>query len=146
MNFKFHRLTYLAVFGAIVGVLALTGCSGGEAPQERSFALQIQENMLTNESDTLQVKQGDAVIMNFDSDEDGSVHLHGYDIEIEVGPEGPTAFNFVAEATGRFIFTLHPGGTMHEEEADEHEEDDEEEDSEKGEEEITLGTLEVRPR
>ena len=33
---------------------ALTGCSGGDAPQERNFALQIQEKKLTNESDTLQ--------------------------------------------------------------------------------------------
>ncbi len=120
MNFRFHKLTYIAMLGAIVVALAMAACAGGEAPQERAFALQIQEKKLTNEVDPLQVMQGDTVIMNFDSDEDGSVHLHGYDIEKEVGPEGLTEFNFVADATGRFIFTFHTGGPRHEEEGDEH--------------------------
>ncbi len=122
MNFRFHKAKYISIIGLSVVALALAACSGGEGPQERTFALQIQEKKLSNESETLQVTQGDTIIMNFDSDEEGTVHLHGYDIEKEVGPEGSTEFNFVAVATGRFNFTFHTGGAVHEEEGHEHDE------------------------
>ncbi len=42
------------------------------------------------------------------SDTDGQVHLHGYDIEKEVGPGAPARFTFKADITGRFEVELHP--------------------------------------
>ena len=43
------------------------------------------------------------------SDEAGTIHLHGYDLEDELGEEGVTRMEFVANLEGRFAMAVHPG-------------------------------------
>ena len=100
-----------------VGVLLATflaACGGGDAgPQSRLFDLEIKQGAVDLESGVISVKQGDNVTVNFRADEEGLIHLHGYDIEQQVGPGAPTTFEFAANATGRYNFTFHGGGTDH---------------------------------
>ena len=41
------------------------------------------------------------------SDQDGVLHIHGYDIEVDIFENKPSSIEFVAEATGLFKLALH---------------------------------------
>ena len=49
----------------------------------------------------------DRVEINWRADRRTILHLHGYDIEIALGPDKPEAMTFVARATGRFAIETH---------------------------------------
>ena len=57
--------------------------------------------------DDLQVKKGDNVSINFTADEEGEIHLHGYDLTAPVSPGSPGALNFVADTAGAFGINFH---------------------------------------
>ena len=56
------------------------------------------------------MNQGDTVTLLIDSNEHGSFHLHGYDIEKDIGPDATAELAFAADVTGRFNITFHPRG------------------------------------
>jgi heme/copper-type cytochrome/quinol oxidase subunit 2 len=88
-------------------------------PQDRRFGVSIEEGEMSPSQ--FSVNEGDRVTLSIESDEPLEVHLHGYDVEQDVGP-GPTAeLYFEADLTGRF-------------EIENHETEEE------------LGELQVRPR
>jgi hypothetical protein len=128
------RLTFLGL--ALVAIIAAVtaACGGASEAEERAFDLTIEDRKLDLDPAVMEVKQKDSVTLRIDADEHGTFHLHGYDIEIEVGPDETATMDFVANATGGFPITFHPGAEG------EHGEEDEEE------EEIAIASLEVRPR
>ncbi|NIM70388.1 MAG: hypothetical protein GTN86_09465 [Xanthomonadales bacterium] len=74
------------------------------------IALEISGRAVRHDTGTVRVSQGDTVELVWTSDEPGLLHLHGYDLEFEVGPDGPSAYVFEARATGRFPITSHGFG------------------------------------
>lgn len=134
------RLTFIAI-AALLAVASPSACGSSEGPQDRQFDLEIREGKLNMNPAVIKVNQGDTVTLRVKSDEHGDFHLHGYDIEIGVGPDEAAPMRFTASATGRFNITFHAsdesgeggsheGGSHHEgEEA-----------------EVLLATLEVLPR
>ena len=104
---RFGKLAAISL--AAFAMLAVIGCSGDSEPEDRQFSLTIEDGKLTSESMSFEVKQGDSVTLSFDSDEEGSVHLHGYDIKVAVMPDMGTKLEFVADATGKFNFEFHHG-------------------------------------
>lgn len=133
-----NKLVIIMSHGALVlltSALALGACGGGSEPEARAFDLKIEERKLNLDPAVIKVKQGDTVTLRIDADEHGTVHLHGYDIEKEVGPDGTTTMELTASATGQFNITFHPGG---EGEGGEHAEDEGEE--------IMIASFEVHPR
>ena len=93
---------------AAVGLLLIAACSGS-APETVEFNLDIQDRTLDQESPVIRVKNGDTVVLFITSDEAGTIHLHGYDLEDELGEEGITRMEFVANLEGRFAMAMHPG-------------------------------------
>ena len=93
---------------ALVGLLFLTACAGS-APETVEFNLDIRNRELEQESTVFRVKNSDTVVLLITSDEPGSLHLHGYDIEEVVSEEGVNRMEFVADIEGRFALALHPG-------------------------------------
>ncbi len=77
------------------------------ADEPVSFDLLIQAGRLERESDVIQVTEGSVVELNWRSDSPVSLHLHGYDIEIELAPDSPGLMTFTAHATGRFPVSIH---------------------------------------
>ena len=69
----------------------------------------------------LSVRQDDRVTLRIESDRPMEFHMHGYDLEREVGPGKAAELDFDADLTGRF-------------EIEDHESERE------------LGVLQVRPR
>ena len=98
-----------------VALLLLAAC-GGSAPETVEFSLDIRDRVLEGESSVFRVKNGDTVVFSITADEAGTLHLHGYNLEDELGTEGPTRMEFVADLEGRFAMALHPalaGGHSH---------------------------------
>ena len=131
---KHVTIMSLAALVLLISVLAFGACGGRAEPEARDFDLKIEDRKLNLDSPVMKVKQGDTVTLRIDADEHGTFHLHGYDIEKEVGPDETTTMELTASATGRFNITFHPGGEGEEEHAE-------------GEgEEISIASLEVSPR
>lgn len=110
--YSLRKLTAPAV--ATCAVLALAACaSAAPGPVEIDVSLQDKELI----PGTIQVSQDDTVTLKVQSDAEGSLHLHGYDVEKEVTPGEVTEFVFVADATGRYRLAFHPasgaGGGHH---------------------------------
>lgn len=57
--------------------------------------------------DDLRVSQGDTVRLVFEADEEGEIHLHGYDLTAEVAPGHPGELVFEADTAGAFALNFH---------------------------------------
>ena len=110
-----RRVSFLVMGMAGVGLLLVAACSGS-APETVEFNLDIRDRTLDQDSPVIRVKNGDTVVLLITSDEAGTLHLHGYDLEDELGEEGVTRMEFVANLEGRFAMAVHPasvGGHSH---------------------------------
>ena len=99
----------VAFLASLIVLAALAAC-GSSDPEDLTFDLTIDSRSLN--SDLVKVKQNDTVTLSFGTDEPGSVHLHGYDIEQDVAIGEVTTMQFVADATGDFKITFHPTGDI----------------------------------
>ena len=115
------QLGRLVIGFAFVALLVIAACSGS-APGTVEFNLDIRDRALEQDSPVIRVKNGDTVVLLISSDEAGSLHIHGYDLEDELGPEGVTRMEFVASLEGRFAMAMHPeagdGGHSHDNEGE----------------------------
>lgn len=57
----------------------------------------------------ISVKKGDTIRLKVTSDQDGEIHVHGFDLEQEAGPGKPASFNFKADIEGKFTVESHVG-------------------------------------
>ena len=69
--------------------------------------LPIADRDTTLTRDDLRVSQGDRVKLMIESDEDGEVHLHGYDLTADVSPGQPGELVFEASTAGAFALNFH---------------------------------------
>ena len=105
-NNKF--IIYIAV--VVCFFVLSTGCGTPESDQSSTsttFDIVINDGNLVGDVDTLRIKKNEDVTLNFASDSEITVHLHGYDIERTVSPANVTVMAFKANATGRFVVTTH---------------------------------------
>ena len=92
--FLFSFITFLVVF-----------CTSGSS--EVNF-VEIPVVISNGKIDTdISVSHRDKVKLIVTSDQDGVLHIHGYDIEVEIFENKPSSVEFVAEATGLFNLALH---------------------------------------
>ena len=139
--------TLLATLIAALALTTLIAACGGGEPEELTFTLEIKDRALIREDATvnkwgplsfetqkrdpvgedtpLEAKQGDKITIELTSDELVNYHLHGYDLEGDVGPDMPVIMEFDAYATGSFPLTIHissadgsEGGHTHGEDVD----------------------------
>ena len=55
----------------------------------------------------LEVGLGDEVVIQVTSDVDNEVHVHGYDLGFDIGPDHLSEIRFVADIPGIFEIELH---------------------------------------
>lgn len=55
----------------------------------------------------IKARQGETLNIRFYSDSDAELHLHGYDIHLELRADAGVLLSFVAEHAGRFEYELH---------------------------------------
>ena len=104
MNKRVLKPGVLIVAIAFLVALLAAACGGGE-PEDLEIPVKLEHEKLDPE--TIKVKQGDMVTLKIEADGPGEFHLHGYDIEQDVGAGEVTDFFFEADTTGRFKITFH---------------------------------------
>lgn len=57
--------------------------------------------------------QGDSVEIDWTTDQAVQLHLHGYDIVLDLDPHGPGVMRVQASLTGRFPIAAHGPGWRH---------------------------------
>jgi hypothetical protein len=88
--------------GAVEGAMA-----AGE--NAKVFEFTIVRGKLGDEEQTIQVTEGDILEFRWSSDEELSLHMHGYKIELHVTPTSPATMRVNAIKTGRFPVLNHDG-------------------------------------
>ena len=117
-----HKKLTMQAFGITIFFSLAMGCSSVDedslpvAVDENAavFDITINSGELTGDMDILRIKKNENVTLNFSSDSDITVHLHGYDIEKTVSSGNDQTMEFKANATGRFVITSHKNKTGHE--------------------------------
>ena len=107
---------YIAVV-ALFFVLS-TACGSSESDESLSsteFDIAISGGNLVGDVDTLRIKKNEDVTLNFASDSEITVHLHGYDIEKTISAGHTSVMELKANATGRFVVTTHEVKSEHHE-------------------------------
>jgi hypothetical protein len=117
------------VASALLGVILLCAASA-----VREFDISIRDRHVEGAASTIRVKRGDTVLLRWRSDEAVSLHVHGYDVQIEVSAASTKSTRFEAGVAGRFPITAHGFGAAAERGA-----------GPKGHREVTLLYLEVLP-
>jgi len=72
--------------------------------------IEIADRKVLLTEKTLRVTEGDSVELRWSSDEDVELHLHGYEIAVQVPGGGTVSMAFDADATGRFPISHHGFG------------------------------------
>ena len=101
------KRVYLLLLWLTPLTLLLAACGSNTEPQTRIFDLHIAGGSLDGEHRTLIVDHNDEVVLRITSDQKGSFHLHGYDLETSLMPGETAALAFTANATGKFDFEMH---------------------------------------
>ena len=112
----------------------VAACDGGQ-PQDLDVLVRLGEARLNPSK--IRVKQGDRVTLKIDSQQAGEVHLHGYDLKVDVEAGEAVDLLVPADITGRFRITFH-------QQEEDHYDDQAVHDDEEG--ELEVGELEVSPR
>ena len=73
----------------------------------------IEGGKVADDQGVIKIAQGDHVTLHFSSDETHNLHIHGYDIEVEVGTGSYAMVGFIATATGRFPVEIHGASHHH---------------------------------
>ena len=105
MKLLINIIRIVGITTAISAVLFALACVGGGEPKNVYFNIRVAEGysdlreMETNKSDTISIK--------VTVDTEGKVHLHGYDIELDIQPGAVASMEFEAVLEGRFNLTFH---------------------------------------
>ena len=92
-----HRSYFILI---LISTILLTACG---SQSEKEFELNIKSRKISNQQSAIQVKNGDHVILNFTTDEEGSAFIDQYpDWKIE----------FDATKSGTFDLKFVPGGII----------------------------------
>ena len=101
-------LVWLAV-GSIVPSALIQTAVAQDSPS-RVIDVRIESRRVVAPKEAIQITETDVIELRWTSDEPVKLHLHGYDLEIEVRPGKPAAMLIKAHATGRFPITSHGWG------------------------------------
>jgi hypothetical protein len=84
-----------------------SGNGNARAAEPRRFAVTIKNGKVEPAQKLIRVTRGDAVELEFSTDEEAELHLHGYDRLIKVEPAMPTVLHLDATIAGRFPIEAH---------------------------------------
>ena len=92
------------------------GLADDEAAHDSSDPVQIEvqiEHRKVVGDQVIRLTQEQDVRIIWTTDEAAELHIHGYDIRIDISPDAPAETSFTAHATGRFAVTSHGFGGDH---------------------------------
>ena len=102
-----HRSYFILI---LISTILLTACG---SQSEKEFELNIKSRKISNQQSAIQVKNGDHVILNFTTDEEGSAFIDQYpDAKTNISPGGNWKIEFDATKSGTFDLKFVPGGRI----------------------------------
>ena len=108
---ELSRRDYLRSKGGLVitAILALFSPQtvGAQQAQRRTFFLAISQGQVAANNRTIKVLEGDLVELQWTADEKLTLHLHGYDVTLELMAGEPGTMGFTAHAAGRYPVAIH---------------------------------------
>jgi copper(I)-binding protein len=87
-----------------------TGAAVAQTAPQQVIEVRIEDRKVVAPRKAIQITEGDVVELRWTSDERVELHLHGYDLKIDVRPDEPATMVIEAHATGRFPITSHGWG------------------------------------
>ncbi len=105
------RRTWLArlAAGSILPSALIQAAVAQAAPQQ-VIEVRIENRRVVAPAEVIRITEGDEIELIWTSDEATELHLHSYDLEIQVRPDKPVTMVIEAYATGRFPITSHGWG------------------------------------
>ena len=82
----------------------------GAASTAREFDISIRDRRVDGGASTLRVMRGETVVLRWRADEAVSLHIHGYDLQVELAAATPKITHFNATVAGRFPIAAHEFG------------------------------------
>jgi endonuclease YncB( thermonuclease family) len=82
-----------------------------QAATAKQFSFAIKQRKLDAADKVVRVVKGDTVELVFTGDEPTELHLHGYDIKLDLKANEPGKIQFTATIAGRFPLEVHRFGT-----------------------------------
>jgi endonuclease YncB( thermonuclease family) len=82
-----------------------------QAATAKQFSFAIKQRKLDAADKVVRVVKGDTVELVFTGDEPTELHLHGYDIKLDLKSNEPGKIQFTATIAGRFPLEVHRFGT-----------------------------------
>ena len=107
------RRAWVPLAWLCLGISFTAALTGGVCAQDASrivIDVRIENRQVVEPKEAIRATQGDVIELRWTSDEPSELHLHGYDIELEVKPGEPAAMIVEAYASGRFPITSHGWG------------------------------------
>ena len=108
---ELSRRDYLRSKGGLVitAILALFSPQtvGAQQAQRRTFSLAISQGQVAANNRTIKVLEGDLVELQWIADEKLTLHLHGYDVTLDLRAGEPGTMGFTAHAAGRYPVAIH---------------------------------------
>jgi len=89
----------------------LTSPAVAQGTPPRQFAIAIKQRKVEAAENVIRVSQGDMVEIVLTGDEAAELHLHGYDLKLDLEPNVPGTIRFTAKIAGRFPLEAHRFGT-----------------------------------
>lgn len=106
---KINKRTWWPAFLGLLLIVLSTGVSA--AQETKTFDVALVDGQVQDGITSVQVTQGDRLVIRWRTDHETEIHLHGYDLKAVVSPDSVTELGFEAHATGRFPITAHGHGT-----------------------------------
>jgi hypothetical protein len=82
-----------------------------QAAMAKQFSFAIKQRKLDAADNVVRVVKGDTVELVFTGDEPAELHMHGYDIKLDLKANEPGKIQFTATIAGRFPLEVHRFGT-----------------------------------
>lgn len=90
--------------------VAMAAAMTSASAQAQAATFVVKDRKRVSGSDLIKVKRGDVVSLTVTSDAVDELHVHGYNLLIQLTPGTPGTLTFTAGRTGRFGFELHKTG------------------------------------
>ena len=108
-----NRRRFCCLAAGMVATSAFVRATGAGDDETRIFDIALNGGKIANADTTIRVTEGDKVELRWSSNDAVELHLHGYNIEIDVKAGATGTMSFEAYATGRFPIVAHGHGSSH---------------------------------
>ena len=88
-----------------------TAASPTPVDKTKTFELVFKNKKLVSGESAIKVEEGDKVVIKATSDTEEELHLHGYDVSIDLEKDKQAELSFTANLSGRFPYELEHSGT-----------------------------------